>query len=513
MPDFRPEDYKEAISYLRFSHPDQARGHSEDRQTDAAAEVCARFGWRLIDHYQDLGVSGGRGKHRRKGALGRLIQRLRSGEIKPGKVIIVEALDRLSREEVMIAQEQFLSIVNLGFAIYTTIDGSGFDTPSMQGNGVARLFVTLGQMIGANSVFRNMSDRGRKSWTVRRGKVDGLCPAWLEARPDHPEKYVVREGCGEIIREVVQMARSIGCKPIAAKLNERGIPRFSDKKRKIDGWTSSAVYQLLTNRALLGETEYHMAPDGVSRIAIGQIEKKYPAIIDAREFAEIQAILHARQKFRGRKGRNHVNLFTGLARCSCGSAMYLHVNKNHKYVYLQCVGARVLKTCDRVKYVPYRPFEAAMLHPSTLKRLALRDEAGSIQPKVNDELATARTRVRDLEIKIANLEDAIEAGGLSGLKKKYEQRVAEVNAAQAEVRRLEMLEIAEPDQSEVMKRIEALSQAALAGDYNARVRIASEFRLVISKIVFEDGVWRLFPRVSMPISWPLNQGDPGIIPI
>ncbi|WP_425450421.1 recombinase family protein [Virgifigura deserti] len=49
-------------------------------------------------------------------------QLVRQGRIEPGSVLIVESLDRLSREQVLETQALFLLIINAGVTIVTLVD-------------------------------------------------------------------------------------------------------------------------------------------------------------------------------------------------------------------------------------------------------------------------------------------------------------------------------------------------------------------------------------------------------
>jgi len=94
-----------AFSYLRFSSPQQASGDSVRRQMDGAADWCRR---NKIDldktlTLRDEGVSAYRGKHRENpdtNALAGFLQAVRVGRVHNGSYLIVESLDRLSREKI-----------------------------------------------------------------------------------------------------------------------------------------------------------------------------------------------------------------------------------------------------------------------------------------------------------------------------------------------------------------------------------------------------------------------------
>src|ERR1700693_2548872 len=131
---FDPTAYEFAISYGRFSHPIQATGQSRARQDNALQETLQRWGWKLLHTYFDPATSGAHGKARALGALSELVSRQNKRLIPAKTVLIVETFDRLSRENTTVAQEQFLRLVNRGLAVWTTMDGSGYDQRSMNNN-------------------------------------------------------------------------------------------------------------------------------------------------------------------------------------------------------------------------------------------------------------------------------------------------------------------------------------------------------------------------------------------
>jgi DNA invertase Pin-like site-specific DNA recombinase len=91
-----------AFSYIRFSTPEQAKGDSLRRQTTAAG-WCQRDGARLDQGttLHDLGKSAYTGAHRQKpdrNALAAFLKLVEGGRVPRGSFLLIENLDRLSRE-------------------------------------------------------------------------------------------------------------------------------------------------------------------------------------------------------------------------------------------------------------------------------------------------------------------------------------------------------------------------------------------------------------------------------
>src|SRR5262245_26570368 len=115
-----------AYSYIRFSSPEQAKGDSLARQVQATKEWCRRNKVRLDESVtlHDLGKSAYTGEHRKnpdRHALASFLRLVESGKVPRGSsYLVVESLDRLTREHVRAAASLFLSILEQGVSIVTT---------------------------------------------------------------------------------------------------------------------------------------------------------------------------------------------------------------------------------------------------------------------------------------------------------------------------------------------------------------------------------------------------------
>src|SRR5262245_32115455 len=111
-----------AYSYVRFSHPDQAKGDSLRRQTEAAAKWCKGNKVRLDTSttFRDLGKSAFLGEHRKnpdRHALAAFLKLVEDGKIPRGSYLIIESLDRLTREHVRAGLMLLLGLIESGVRI------------------------------------------------------------------------------------------------------------------------------------------------------------------------------------------------------------------------------------------------------------------------------------------------------------------------------------------------------------------------------------------------------------
>jgi DNA invertase Pin-like site-specific DNA recombinase len=92
-----------AYSYLRLSSDVQIRGDGLRRQLQASREYAAVNGLDLVekDQLRDLGVSAFRGLNATDGALAGFLAAVSDKRVEPGSYLLIESLDRLSRQVVM----------------------------------------------------------------------------------------------------------------------------------------------------------------------------------------------------------------------------------------------------------------------------------------------------------------------------------------------------------------------------------------------------------------------------
>jgi DNA invertase Pin-like site-specific DNA recombinase len=182
-------------SYLRFSDVVQAKGASRERQKDGAAnwlKAKARDkpdeGPYVLDdarNLEDLGISAYRGKNSTTGALSKFLEAVEQGQVDKGSYLLVENLDRLSREQVTIALGLFLSIIGKGITIVTLVDGQEYSQATLQANPYP-IIMSIITMIRAHEESATKGLRVADAWARKReaalatGKaLTRQCPAWL----------------------------------------------------------------------------------------------------------------------------------------------------------------------------------------------------------------------------------------------------------------------------------------------------------------------------------------------
>lgn len=271
------------------------------------------MGFHLLDVFFDRGVSGFKGRHRRKGRLADLIATARQGKIEPGTALIVENLDRLSRETINVALQQFLELINEHkFEIHTLSDGRIYNSQNLD---LGNLVISIVSMGRAHDESSNKSKRIAFSWKSIRNsgrasskpgkKPMGRHPSWLEWTEG---KWNIIEERASVIRYIFEelvLKRRLGRYEIARTLIEEGALYWG----KNSGWSAMGVKRYMTNPALIGV----LAPDKSSDPDAKPVPNYYPAIIDQSDYESAQCLIDARRSPGGRPRKEHeLAILTGL---------------------------------------------------------------------------------------------------------------------------------------------------------------------------------------------------------
>lgn len=304
-----------AISYLRCSTPEQAQGDSIRRQIEAAEEYAKRNGFDLDRSisFHDEGLSGYSGANRTKGKLRLLLERTRQGLIPKGTALLVENIDRLSREHPLDSFELIKELVTAGIEIHTIANGRIYTDQSLRADFTSMLMLTfeLGRGCGE-------SDRKSylllKTWQQKRAnlaqkKLTSICPQWLELN-EARTIFHTYEPRAEIVRTIFRLSNNgYGKRRIAAHLNRLGVETWGRGKSKAAAWHPSYIAKIIHNRAVLGEFQPHRMEDG-KRVPDGSVITDYfPAVVDLATFAKANV---KRVRTGGQTQEKISNLFAGL---------------------------------------------------------------------------------------------------------------------------------------------------------------------------------------------------------
>lgn len=336
---------KKAISYIRFSDPRQAEGDSYRRQLTNTLAYCEANEIELLSESEymffDKGISAFSGAlHDDTTELSRLLSLVKTGDIRPGTTLIVESLDRLSREHVRKALVQFLELLDAGINIHTL---HSHKTYTHDSNDDMDLFQSILEMSRSHKESQWKSERILSSWKekqddARRGIPLGKTrPAWLDViyangtteKPANdpkakPVDFVRNEAKIAVVKKIFQWTLDgYGRNAVARMLNAERIPAF----RTTEGWGASTINQILTNEAVLGIYQPHTKGEDGKRVKRGEPFMFYPPIIDRDTFDSARAATTGRGAAKARKQTPEFQIWQGIAKCQlCGSPLHTYGN-------------------------------------------------------------------------------------------------------------------------------------------------------------------------------------------
>lgn len=426
-------------SYRRTSTTRQAKEDRSgmDRQEEALARwLAAHPDYVLQEALVDPGVSAGRGRHRKRGALSRFIAAARAGAIPPGSALVVESMTRLSREVATDALAMLLELWALDLAISFCTDGVVLDKALIdrEDHRLHGVVGAIGQArreweersrrsIGAAVKARQLQDQGQRT--------GGPTPWWI-ARDDRGE--LVRDKAGGMvvdptaaatINRAVELAiNGMGTTLIAATLEDEGHrPPPTANRRSQYGpargkWTHGRLSFLLRHQSLLGTLIRKEAPP---------IPGYYPAVLTPARWTELRAAMERRDKMRGRlRGSSQKvhNLFQGLGRCACcGGPISFHKAstrcREHHPGFVACREGNVREggNCSNRGYILYDEWEAhclTRLGSSDWEALLRRPEDDAGRLELEQEVAHLSVERDRLQAQLDAAQIRAEAAWLEG---------------------------------------------------------------------------------------------------
>jgi DNA invertase Pin-like site-specific DNA recombinase len=353
-----------AFSYVRMSTDIQLKGDSLRRQTRAAERYAEENGLALVENFklEDIGVSAFKGQNLQQGALGRFLAGIESDRIPKGSYLLVESLDRLSREKPQTAAGLFLQILSAGVNIVTLIDNRVYQADNCEFTDIIYSIIVMSR---AHDESQTKAVRVSQAWSNKRAsagskKLTKVAPAWLKLADDR-STFDIIDHKAALVKQIFEYAdEGRGSNQIARKLNVENVEPITSS----NGWHESYITKILTNRAVIGEYQPHHYVAG-KRVPSGEpIDDYYPSIIDRDQFERVQYGRKVRRiRGSGRKGKRHINLFSGVAKCGyCGASMII-VDKGAKPkggIYLRCDSARRGNRCEAGSW-QLEHFETAFL--------------------------------------------------------------------------------------------------------------------------------------------------------
>jgi DNA invertase Pin-like site-specific DNA recombinase len=389
-----------AYSYRRFSSVKQDENDSLRRQKNIAEECAREHNLQLVDNdeysFLDRAKSGFSGANFTDddSQLRRFYELVKAETIPKGSYLIVESLDRLSRQHPREALPRFIDLLNAGINVITGMDRRVYTGEVSD----LDLIVSIMEMSRSYRESKYKSERVGAKWREKQKEADtelkpmgATKPAWLDAvyreedlkdPKKKPTHYVINEEKANVVRQIFQWALDgYGREVIAKKLNEAGIPAFKTK----NGWGGSSVAQILKSPTVLGVYQPYTGK-GKNRVPVGKpITGLYKPIIDEQTYYAAQKATTERFRTRVTKHPPHYNLWSKLLKCTnCHASLNYYTKGTDQPPSLRCYEAGKGKCKARAIRVD-RSEKAFRELLTKVNSLALvQSDARTIQSKLNE---------------------------------------------------------------------------------------------------------------------------------
>ncbi len=428
-----------AYSYIRFSSEKQGQGDSLRRQMEAAQKYADEHCLTLDDStYRDLGISAFHGANKTEGALNAFIQAVIDKKIKKGSYLLVESLDRLSREDIMDALSLLMKIVKMDITVITLMDGMEWNKITMKEP--MQMMMSIFIMSRAHEESATKSKRIKAKWDKKRqdtiegkAKFTTICPSWIYWNEDTkgfelmPDRVKVMKSIFEMslkgygINRVIEHLNTMeiqfwgkavqkDLKAIEMKISNKEPVTPEQKKALQDAydkgiWSKASTQRMLSYPATYGA---HETP------TLSLVEDYFPAIVNKTDFLKLRDMKEKKRVISGRAAVKLHNIFTsgpGMVQqvpvCGiCGGTMGF-VDKGRGHKYLVCLTARSkavqkkLGTTCKYHSWNYDKVERHILYSlkemdwSVLAPGDDRDYAGEVLDK-EDEVRTIEKKINNL---------------------------------------------------------------------------------------------------------------------
>lgn len=415
-----------AFSYIRFSSKKQEQNDSVKRQIRLRDEWLRQNPEMTLDttiSLQDLGISAFRGRNLDPewGDLGKFIDlaERQNSPIEKGSYLLLERLDRFSRQRVSLAYMALVRLVHAGIRV-VVLDPVAHQIDKENIDQLHVVLPIITNLCLAHEQSREKSKRISYAWISRRedtrqGKriFTKRTPAWI--RFDQKSgALTLDKKAAEAIQFIFQRtADGIGQVHLVKELNAKYPPIAKQKPdHNPPRWNTSYVCKILNDRSVIGEFQPHTMSDGKTRIPDGDPIKGYfPRVVSDELFYQAQYHKALRKKEKTTSETVFVNLFTSLVfNHADQQAMQIQTSRAKRpdgSVYVQrrlwSYGNRrgIAGSCPWG--LDYYPFELLMLH--ALSELNPEDFKEGFS--ASDERQKTHQHVEGLELKLKELEQSV----------------------------------------------------------------------------------------------------------
>jgi DNA invertase Pin-like site-specific DNA recombinase len=492
---------KDAVSYIRFSSKKQADGASLERQLAGTRKYCEENNLILNESltFRDLGISAFRGDNQEHG-LGDLMRACDDGLIPRGSALVVEALDRLTRQRPRVVSTLLGRLLDdYGLEVHLTgIQKVLYpESASASEEGMDLLYVTM-LAIRASEEQETKSDRLKDAFSRKRAKVakgeellethENKLPWWVVFNEETGKLESPKERAATVTQIFEWAADKKTSPEIARKLDAMGTPTWCQRASR---WCPSRIRRMvLSHKAegVLESTERSKAAGHDFRV-----EGYYPVLVDSALATRAREEMTKNCRY-GRKvklvstldkSERPINLLRGLLRYDGNAARYDCRQNGNSGTWIGYYYGYDEVARKNLGVVSSKTLEPTLL--ACLKELTtdmLKPEVEEVDPAVA-ALAHAKRRLEDTEKSLERILAAIERGGeldsllkrLSALEQETTNHKNQVELLERKVRSTQVVGTGEAE----LRELKSLLDADLS-DNRVRQRIAQALRRVVTRI-------------------------------
>jgi DNA invertase Pin-like site-specific DNA recombinase len=327
----------------------------------------------------DLGVSAFRGKNARTGALAGFLEAVNKGYVPHGSYLLIENIDRLSRDDFFEAQTLFQQLILSGINVAVLSNNEVYSHERLRKQPYDILYIVAEQIRANQESARKSQLIGDAKARAKKRLIEGSLvgrpytrhtPAWILWSEEERQYKLIPERAA-IVCEIFEMAGAgVGVDGIARKLNERRVPTWTGKgKRKTaDHWRNSYIRKVLTSTAPIGMfTPHTTTHDDTTRVRRDEpmepVANLFPAAVAEDLYWRVRRKMTTKAP-RGRNTRQPPKAITaGIIYCAtCGRTVTRVAKQSARgsYIYLVCSRANMRAAGCGYKAVRYDAVEKAL---------------------------------------------------------------------------------------------------------------------------------------------------------
>lgn len=268
-----------ALGYIRVSTDEQVKhGQGLEIQRKEIKEYCKKNKIKLLEIFEDAGISGANDINKRKG-LNSALEYCKKNDINK---LLITKMDRLARDvyiQLWLEKELKICDVEIVSINEDNLNGSDYMTVAM------RQMVGVFAQLEKNRIADRLLSGRRNKAEEKKQKASGNCPIGYRYQYNDSNSnpiVVIDEERATVVKEIYKLYL-IGdsIQKIAEKLNNRGV--LSERGKP---FTKGAIHVILTNNFYIGVVRFNDI----------QVDGEHKPIIPRNTFGKVQAKLKKNRK-------------------------------------------------------------------------------------------------------------------------------------------------------------------------------------------------------------------------